>query len=216
MKLTREKITIMSVLVVAVLVLAGFTLLLIKDRTYFHTPQYTPGEELESDILVVYYSRSGNTEAMAREIARTMNTHIVKIEAKSYSLDFRGWRNASHDAWAKNKTEISPEVADLTPYRLIFMGAPIWWYRPAPPLWTFVDKNDFTDKSVILFSTFNSSFRAMEIEEFKKQIEQKGGTFVDHVYIRRGRVFYQKSGKELILETQTLLDAKVPKWEKIQ
>jgi flavodoxin len=216
MKLTRKRIITISVLVVAVVVLAGFTLLLIKDRTYFHTPPYTPSADIKSDILVVYYSRSGNTEAMAREIARTLNTHILKIEAKSYSLDFRGWRNASNDARAKNKTEISPEVADLTPYRLIFMGSPIWWYRPAPPLWTFVDKNEFRDKSVILFSTFNSTFKDMEIEEFRRKIENKGGTFVDHVYLRRGRVFYQKSGRELILEAQTLLGAKRREWERIQ
>ena len=65
-------------------------LVLIKDRTYFHSPPYAPVRDTPSDVLVVYYSRSGNTEAMAREIARKLKADIVRIESMKYSLDFRG------------------------------------------------------------------------------------------------------------------------------
>jgi flavodoxin len=97
-------------------------------------------------------------------------------------------------------------------YRLVFIGSPIWWYRPAPPLWTFVEKNDFKEKNVILFNTFNSRFKSEEIETFQEAIEKNGGRLIDHIFIRRGRVYYQKSGEQLLEESQELIIEKMKEW----
>jgi len=99
---------------------------------------------------------------------------------------------------------------------LIFIGFPIWRYRPAPPLWTFVEKNDFNGKEVILFNTFNSKFKAKPIKKFQREVEKKGGRLIDHIFIRRGRIYYQLSGKELIRQAQDLLDKKVKEWQASQ
>lgn len=212
MKLSKKKIILILLAVAAVVLGASVVFTFIKDRTYFHSPPYTSEKGMKSDVLVAYYSRSGSTEAMAREIARKLNSDILRIEAKSYTLDLSGWYNAVEDARKKNKTKISPEKADLSSYRLIFLGSPIWLFRPAPPLWTFVDKNDFKDKKVILFNTFNSRFKDEEIKEFQREIESRGGKFADHVYVRRGRIYNQKTGKELILEAQALVNTKAAEW----
>ena len=45
----------------------------------------------DSTVLVVYYSRSRNTEAMARKVARKFNADIVKIEAESTREDGSGY-----------------------------------------------------------------------------------------------------------------------------
>ena len=193
--------------------IAAFILVQIKDRTYFHSPPYVPDPQKQSSVLVVYYSRSGNTEALAREIARKMAADIIRIKSEVYSLDYIGWRRASKDASSEVLAEINPDVVDMSQYRLVFLGSPIWWFRPAPPLWTFVEKNDFSDKNIILFNTFNSRFKPEKIQEFRRKIEQKGGTLADHIYIRRGRVYYQKSGNELIQEAQTILDEKISAWQ---
>ena len=107
-------------------------------------------------ILVLYYSRSGSTKAMAEEIA--------------------------------------------------------WRYRPAVPLWTVVDKNDFSRKNVVLFNTFNSRFKDKYINMFKKLMERKGGKIIDHIYVRRGRIFWQKSRKELIKLTHELINVREKNW----
>ena len=192
---------------------AGFLLVIVKDRTYFHSPPYTKTPGKSSDVLVVYYSRSGNTEAMAREIARKFDADIIKIEAEKYPLDLQGWRNAGNDADQKiTQVTIKPENVDMEKYNLILLGAPIWWYRPAPPLWTFVLKNNFKDKNVVLFNTFNSRFKQEEIEEFKELITKKEGNFIDHVFIRRGRVYYQKSGETLMNEARDVAEEKLNTW----
>ena len=75
---------------IAIFIVAGFVLVIVKDRTYFHSPPYKKQSSKSSEVLVIYYSRSGNTEAMAREIARKFDSDIIKIEAEKYSLDFQG------------------------------------------------------------------------------------------------------------------------------
>ena len=217
MKITKGRFIISAILLLVVAAIAVFTFIQIKDRTYFHSPPYTPKQGKASDVLVVYYSRSGNTEAMAREIARRLQADILRIETKPYDLDFKGWLQANRDAASEKKqVDITPEVVDLHPYRLIFMGSPIWWYRPAPPLWTFVEKNNFSGKNVVLFNTFNSEFKAEPIKEFQREVEKKGGRLIDHIFIRRGRVYHQMNGMELIQQSQDLLDKKVKEWQTLQ
>lgn len=212
MKTNKRRIIIFAIFFVAALFIASFILVQIKDRTYFHSAHYTPKRDKASEVLVVYYSRSGNTEAMAREIAQRLQADIIKLETKLYSLDFKGWFKANRDSRSKKNVDIRPEVVDLQRYRLVFLGSPIWWYRPAPPLWTFVEKNDFGGKNVVLFNTFNSKFKAEAIKEFQGKVKEKGGRLIDHIFIRRGRVYYQMSGNELIQEAQNLLDKKVKEW----
>ena len=89
------------------------------------------------------------------KIARRLHADILRIETKSYGLDFKGWLQANGDSRSEKKqVDISPTVVDLQRYRLIFLGSPIWWYRPSPPLWTFVEKNDFSGKDVVLWEHY--------------------------------------------------------------
>lgn len=213
MKVQKRNLMIGAVAFIVIAAIASFVLVQVKDRTYFHSLPYTPGQNNTSDVLVVYYTRSGNTEAMAREIARKFDADIVRIKAEKYSLDYQGWRNAANDANDKvTRIQIKPKVVDLEKYRLVFIGSPIWWYRPAPPLWTFVENNDFKEKNVILFNTFNSRFKSEEIEIFRGEIEKKGGRLIDHIFIRRGRVYYQKSGEQLLEESQEIIKDKMKEW----
>jgi len=189
-----------------------FALMLRKDRTYFASPPYRRERIGPTNVPVVYHSRSGNTEAMAREIARQHQAEIVALEAEAYSLDFDGWRRARHDAWNKLPATIVPETLDIAPYDLVFLGAPIWWYRPAPPLWTFVESNDFHGKRVVLFNTFNSRFKSEEIDAFSRLIARKGGRLIDHVYVRRGRILNQLSGSELMERVRDVVYSRAGRW----
>jgi flavodoxin len=162
----------------------------------------------QAKALVVVYSYTGNTKAVADEIIKRFNADFVIIEAKNYD-GFTGGTTAAIDAWKEViTTDIKPETVDLSYYNLIFLGAPIWWYRQAVPLWTFVEKNDFKDKTVVLFNTFNSKFKPKYIEEFTNLVIKRGGKFHDHIYIRRGRWFFQLSRENLLEKFNKLLDTK--------
>ncbi len=214
MKQFNNKGSIAIAICLAIVAIASsYILVQVKDRTYFHSPPYTLKTSKDADVLVIYYSRSGNTEAMAREIARKFKADIVRIESEKYTLDYDGWRQAGKDAGQQVVlTEIKPDTVDMREYRLVFLGSPIWWFRPAPPLLTFVEKNDFSDKNVVLFNTFNSRFKSAEIDKFKQKIEENGGRFIDHIYVRRGRVYNQMSGEQLIEQSREIVDQKMQEW----
>jgi flavodoxin len=196
-----KKALVNTLIIIFLIALFSIGLVLYKDRTYFHSSPYKNKTNDATDILVVYYSRSGNTEAMARQIARSLRANIRSIKTDKYTLDLKGQREAGNDADLEVLPPVSPSTIDLSQYRLILLGSPIWWYRPATPLWSFVENNDFTGKKVILFNTFNSRFKPEKIEQFRYKIEQQGGKMVDHIYVRRGRVFFQKDGDDIISET---------------
>jgi hypothetical protein len=98
---------------------------------------------------------------------------------------------------------------------LIFLGSPIWWYRPAVPLWTFVEKNSFKDKAVVLFNTFNSKFKSEYIKEFIALVKNKEGQFLDHIYVRRGRWYSQLSREKLLEKFNKILDIKEEKYNRV-
>ena len=216
MRHSKNKVYISIAISLVIVAIASFVLIQIKDRTYFHSPPYTQKENGSTKTLVVYYSRSGNTEALAREIARGVGADIVQIRADKYGLDFKGWRAANKDANDKFYPDIEPEVMALDQYSLVFLGSPIWWFSPAPPLWSFVEKNDLTNKNIVLFNTFNSRFKKEEIQAFQEKVRMKGGHLLDHVFIRRGRVYNQKNGQELLEVARTLVDEKVKEWKAYQ
>lgn len=122
---------------------------------------------------------------------------------------------ANRDSWFQNPAPISPSIIDLSEYSLIFLGSPIWWYWLAPPLWAFVEHNHFEGKNVVLFNSFNSRFKQEEIDEFHDMVENRSGIFLVHVYIRRGRIYNQLSGDELIQAVQQMMDAKEQSWRRL-
>ena len=116
----------------------------------------------------------------------------------------QGLFNAVLDAQEK-KAVISPEKIDLSAYDTLFIGAPIWRYSPAPPVWQFIENNQLMNKKVVLFSTFNSGFKQQYIDEFQASVEAQGGDFINHLYIRRGRMLVQMSDEDLLARAREKL-----------
>ena len=179
----------------------AFTVMAVKDQTYVPSVPYAPGGEPNREVAVVYYSRSGHSEATAREIARTFNAPIARIDA-DYPRTFSGQRMAVSDARARALPRIRVEPIDLAPARRVFLVSPTWMFRPATPLWAYVEQAALTRKQVVLVMTGNSRFEEAEIDEFANRVEAHGGRLVRHVFLRRGRIYWQKSREELLQEVR--------------
>ncbi|ACZ77493.1 flavodoxin/nitric oxide synthase [Pectobacterium sp. FL60-S17] len=174
-----------------------FIVMVVKDRTYVPSPVYAPAGESNRAVAVVYYSRSGHSEAVAREIAQTFNAPIARIYAE-YTLDMAGQRNAVSDASKEILPKIVVESIGLAPVKRIFLVAPTWMFRPATPLWAYVEQTDLTGKQVVLVTTGNSRFKQEETDAFAARVAAHGGHLVHHIFLRRGRIYWQKSREELI------------------
>ena len=150
-----------------------------------------------STTVVIYFSRSGNTEVMAYTIAEVKRGKLMNLVADDYKIGFRGWINAMIDA-RKTTAVIKPQKVDLTEYDTVYIGAPIWLYGPAPPVFEFASKNDLTGKKVILFNSMNSKFEQKYIDTFKNMVKEKRGEFIKHLYVNRGRMSQQMSNQAFI------------------
>ncbi|MEH0367168.1 flavodoxin family protein [Vibrio mimicus] len=151
----------------------------------------------ESNVAVVVFSRSGNTGVLANHIADKRNGHLYEITAEDYDLGIPGWISALKDA-RNNLANISPQTIDLSAYETIYLGAPIWLYSPAPPIWQFAKNSDFTDKNVVLFNTFNSKFEESFIRDFELLVRSKGAVSFKHQYVDRGRMGNQISTEDML------------------
>lgn len=115
--------------------------------------------------LVVYYSASGNTERVAKDIAEAAGADLFEIvPTEVYTSDDLDWTNPDsrvsreHDDESLRDVPLTTtEVADWDSYDTVFIGYPIWWGIAAWPVDTFVKNNDFTGKTVIPFATSSSS-----------------------------------------------------------
>lgn len=124
-----------------------------------------PTDTADGRTLVVYYSASGNTERVAKDIAAATNADLFEIEpAQPYTDADLNWTNSDSrvsrehdDESLRNVPLKTTEVADWDSYDTVFIGYPIWWGIAAWPVDNFVKENDFGGKTVIPFATSSSS-----------------------------------------------------------
>ena len=108
-------------------------------------------------VLVVYYSLTGHTKDIAKKIAAKTNADLFEIKtkeayptgAKLYTTSKKEIKNRQYPA-----IEALPDVAA---YDVVFVGAPVWWYTMAPPLFSVLEQVDFQGKKVAPFSTQGSN-----------------------------------------------------------
>lgn len=134
-----------------------------------------------SDVLVVYFSATGNTESVAQTIADATGADLFEITPVTpYTEDDLNWSDDSsrvsqehNDASLQDQVElVSTQVENWDSYDTVFFGYPIWWGNAAWPVNQFVQNNDFTGKTVIPFCTSASS----GIGDSGEQLAEMAGT----------------------------------------
>lgn len=116
----------------------------------------TPKQEAKS--LVIYYSVSGTTEAVAKIFQEKTGADIARIEAVNpYENDFKKIVEVYQQEMEQGVTrDIEPLEVNLADYDTIYIGTPVWFGKCAGPVETFLKNNDLKGKTVIPFCTFGS------------------------------------------------------------
>lgn len=115
--------------------------------------------------LVVYYSATGSTEAVAQTIAdETGGDLFALVPTEPYTSDDLNWTDENSRVSLEHNDESLRDVplTETVPdgwesYNTVFVGYPIWWGIAAWPVDGFIAANDFTGKTVIPFCTSSSS-----------------------------------------------------------
>ena len=109
-------------------------------------------------VLVLYYSQTENTRAVAQEIATALSAdmeEIVPVEPYSGTYEETIQRSIREREGGR-LPEIQPIQANIADYNIVFLGYPIWFGTCAPPMFTCLGEIDLAGKKVVPFCTFGS------------------------------------------------------------
>ncbi len=129
------------------------------------TDDNTSAEETQAhtDILVAFFSATGNTKGVAEKIAAITGGDLYEIvPAEPYSDADLNWNDRnSRSTKEQNDKSVRPEIGSadisLEGYTTVYLGFPIWWGEEPRILDTFVEKYSFEGITVIPFCTSSSS-----------------------------------------------------------
>ncbi len=95
-----------------------------------------------SDILCIYYSRSGKTQKAVEEIAQSLDAETVRLRDAAERGGWRGWLRCGLDAVRKDTRPLSHFETErpLEAYRLIVLGTPVWAGRCSSVMRAFLKK----------------------------------------------------------------------------
>lgn len=116
-----------------------------------------------SKKLVAYFSASGVTAKAASMLAEAAGADLYEIKpAVPYTNADLDWNNPKSRSSVEmndpaSRPAIAGEMPSLAEYGVIYLGFPIWWYTAPTIIKTFLERADFSEKTIILFATSGGS-----------------------------------------------------------
>ena len=148
-----------------------------------------------SKKLVAYFSASGTTARVAADLAKAAGADLYEIEPKEpYTSTDLNWMDKTARSTVEMKDKSSrPEIKDtdarIAEYDVIYVGFPIWWYVAPTIINTFLEKYDFSGKTIILFATSGGS-------GFGRSVEGLKGSVAADTVILEGKVFRGRASQK--------------------
>ena len=113
--------------------------------------------------LVAYFSASGTTGKVAKDLAAATGADLFEIAPEvPYTRADLNWNNSSSRSSIEMNDEssrpaIAGTVANMDAYDTVFVGFPVWWYVEPRIVDTFLEGYDFAGKTIVPFATSGGS-----------------------------------------------------------
>lgn len=128
----------------------------------------------DSKVLIVYYSRTGNTEELAKIISDKVNGDLFKIETvKEYPSEYQEMTDVAQEEKNNNTRPVIKETRSVREYDTVFIGCPIWWGTCPMAMFTYIESQDFTGKTIIPFTTSGGSGLGTVEDDIKESSNAK-------------------------------------------
>ena len=170
------------------------------------TPKKETSKKETPKVLVLYYSQTSNTKAVAQEIATRLNADIEEIAlVEPYDTAFQ----ATIDRCMADREkgilpEIKPLKSNVADYDWIFIGYPIWFGTYAPPIASLLEQVDLSDKWVVPFCTFGSG--GLESSAKELEAKQPNAKVMPGYGVRAARIDAVPKEVEVFLKTIGLIE----------
>lgn len=154
----------------------------VRELGYTKTVQPIPTPDNDTDVLVAYFSQTGTTREVARQIAEYTNGDLAEIKRAQPYGNLQDEAKAEVDNGAH--PNITVDVGNLDQYNVIFIGYPIWWDEAPAMIATFLAENDLSGKVVAPFCTSSYSPITNSMHVFRELAS--GATVVDGLTANSG------------------------------
>ena len=111
--------------------------------------------DFDMGTLVVYYSQTGTTKAVAEKIAEIKEADIVEIKPeKPYEMSYgKTVLTSLKEIFTKARPKLAMEIPDIRKYDRILIGCPIWCGGAPNVVLTLLDALNLTGKHLAVFTT---------------------------------------------------------------
>lgn len=145
------------------------------DSLSENTSEETEPDKTETKALVVYFSCTGNTKAVAEKISELTGADLYEIvpddpytdEDLNYNNDNCRANREMDDP--SSRPAIGSDAINLSGYDTVFIGYPIWWGTMPRIINTFLDTYDLSNKTVMPFCTSGGSGISKSVSDMKAQ-----------------------------------------------
>jgi flavodoxin len=161
--------------------------------------------------LVLYYSHTGNTKAACEALQKELSADIQEIQDLNSRESGLSMVGAMLKTILGMQTDIEPEKVDFGPYDTLIIAAPIWASKFGLAMRTFVERNCFNNKQVVIFITADSFVGEKYQEKHKELVGESGGVVIGHFQVHAMDVVdgekVPRSKEKIVEETMKLAPA---------
>ena len=146
---------------------------LLAEFVRAHTVSAVGGLPQGQNILVAYFSATGTTRMAAEHTAGILNATLHGILPKvPYTAEDLDWRDGgSRSMMEQGDASARPAILGLPEnmyrYGIVFLGYPIWRGIAPRVIYTFLESHDFSGKTIVPFSTSNTSGNIWSVMEIR-------------------------------------------------
>ena len=108
-----------------------------------------------SEVLVAYFTRTGNTRVIARQIQRALHADLFEIEpGYPYPEDYEETvAQAVRERDSGYRPRLKTNASDIKAYESVFLGFPIWGETAPAMIRSFLSQHDLSGKTLVPFIT---------------------------------------------------------------
>lgn len=161
-----------------------------------------------SDVLCMYYSRTGNTKKAVEEIARELDAEVVELRDDADRSGAGGWLRCGLDAMRRTTRPLLPFETErpLSDYRLVVVASPVWAGRCSSVTRGFLKQHGKKLSNAAYVVTRGSEDKSEEVFEQMDLYAPCG--HVAAVSLRVGSVGYAFWREEFLRQVREFLNQK--------
>mgnify|MGYP000111965118 FL=1 len=174
------------------------------DQARTEEPSPEPAPQEGADVLVAYFSATGNTENIAEHLTSILDADLYEIVPEEpYTSEDLDYSNSDCRANQEQndptaRPAISGGVENLEDYEVVFLGYPIWWGDAPKIISTFLETYDFDGKTIVPFCTSGSSSIGGSVSDLEALTD--GATWLE------GQRFSGSASRETVSQWVDALD----------